>query len=311
MLAAIKAEAWASGHPSLGDSYFHEFLPLVKFRGGVKRFASAFEFDRFDVDPDHGLPAQKAYLDRLLRTARDSRQVAVFKFCRSMGRMPWLMRAFPEAAHVVVLRSPASQWSSYWGQYKKFQNAWFLAAPYRVLGRNLETPKVLRAIDALGCDARSLERLAFQTEEAASASVQRLPVEANYRVHLAHWVLCMLSLDKNLDAVLDSDMLAHSRPYGLESAEVLARVTGLKPDFSDAKPTDTGKFLCSASASAEPDELEDMDPSRIAELHRQASVFAERELGEAGQFARSIIVSKLEQATLQILTGDLASMVRG
>ena len=313
-LGAIHADSWASGHPALERPYFHEYLPLVRSRKffpprkGVKGFKVGFELDRFGPEPWPGARSLKAYLDRLLKTARKSRRIGVFKFCRSMGRLTWLMDTFPQVAHVVVLRSPASQWSSYWGQWKKYGNPWFMMAPYRVLGNNLETPLVRRAAQSLGCDLDALNRLAMETESIALDSIQKIPIEASYRVHLAHWTLSLMSLNERLDAIIDSDKLSYSSSYAQECAELLTRITGLHPDFSDAHPTDTGKFLCTLAGGPGADPLEGMDPDGATMAHQSAVAFASRELGPDKSFALKLIRSKLSQATEQILTGELARL---
>ena len=302
-LGEIRAESWDSGHPAMEEPYFQEFFPLVKPEGGVRGYLPSFELDRFDLAPKEEAPDLKIYLDGLLAAAEAEGRVPVFKFCRSMGRLPWMRHAYPGAVHVAVIRNPAGQWSSYWGQLQKNKNPWFMAAPYRVLGGNLGVEKVQRAVRAFGLDEGSLETLAGQAEAEASESVKALPAGLSYRTHLAHWTLCQMSLEEGIDGLLDSDLLALSKTYGAHCTAHLGELAGIRPDFADAQPARAAGTARSAMAWMGIEAKDAMD------AHFVASAFAEGELGGTNPFALSVIQSKLALANQQAWLGGAAYLM--
>ncbi len=302
-LSKIRTGSWESGHPAMAVPYFSEFLPLVRPEGGVEGFDPSFELDRFDLEPDAEAPALEAYLQGLIQAAKDEGRAAVFKFCRSMGRMPWMIKRFPDACHVAVLRNPASQWSSYWKQHRGQNNPWFVAAPYRVLGGNLEVPKVQRAVRALRCDEASLAALAGQTEAEANESVKRLPAALSYRTHLAHWVLSQMSICEGLDGLLDSDLLALSRAYGAHAEALFSEKAGLRPDFSSTEP------LQAAETAIPGQDWMGVDRREAIDANLAAAAFAESELGAGNRLALSVVQSKLGFANQKIWLGGPSYLV--
>lgn len=302
-LAKIRTGSWESGHPAMAVPYFSEFLPMVRPEGGVEGFQPCFELDRFDLDPETEAPELAAYLQSLIQAAKMEGRAAVFKFCRSMGRMPWMIKHFPEACHIAVLRNPASQWSSYWKQYWNQKNPWFIAAPYRVLGGNLSVPKVQRAICALRCDEGSLAALASQTEAEANESVKALSPALSYRTHLAHWVLSQMSISKDLDGLLDSDLLALSGAYGAHASAHFAERSGLRPDFSSTEP------LQAAEVATPGQDWMGVDRREAIDANLAAAAFAESELGEGNRLALSVVQSKLGLANQKLWLGGPSFLV--
>jgi hypothetical protein len=127
IIDSMRAEGWASGHPELEAPYFVEYAPLLEQPLGVHGFQSRFSYeDYYALDPDL-VAAQSAYLQGLLDLAASQGKRAVLGFCRSLGRMPWLVKAFPDALHVRLERDPVSQWMSGFRQFTGGDNAYFLA----------------------------------------------------------------------------------------------------------------------------------------------------------------------------------------
>lgn len=302
-LAKIRTGSWESGHPALAMPYFSEFLPLVRPEGGVEGFEPTFELDRFDLEPEADVPGLEAYLQGLIQAAKIEGRTAVFKFCRSMGRMRWMIKHFPNACHIAVLRNPASQWSSFWKQHRDQNNPWFVAAPYRVLGGNLDVPKVKRAIRAFNCDEDSLAALADQTEAEANESVRRLPPDLSYRTHLAHWTLSQMSICESLNGLLDSDLLALSRAYGDHAAALFNERAGLCPDFSSTEPLKAAEIAISG-----PDWM-GVGRREAIDANLNAAAFAESELGISNRLALSVIQSKLGFASQKIWLGGPSYLV--
>lgn len=304
-LSAIRPEAWASGHPELEAPYFQEYLDLTRPRGGVKGYSPSHEVDRFERMPVLDRFRQGRFLRRLVARAQAEERVAVMKFCRSMGRLPWMLEAFPRATHLAVVRNPVSQWSSFWSQWRRHGNPWFVAATYRVLGRNLRTPRVQSAVQAFGLDGDCLARLGAMPEPRALVEVQTLPVELSYRVHLAHWTVGMLSLDSRLDAILDSDQLATSEAYRSSRLEAIRNATGLDLSFASARSGDSGKHLLLAAAGTGFEAMGGLDLDRIIALHGLAEAFASRELRESGgRVALASLRAKLGDANRQFAQSD-------
>lgn len=305
-IASATPDAWASGHDGLGSPYFEEYLDLLHKERRVEGYSRAFEVDRFTPIPWWRNLGQRSYVRGLIAHSKGAGQVAVLKFCRSMGRLPGLLRDFPGAAHFVVLRNPASQWSSYWSQWKRHGNPWFMTAPYRVLGQNLSaSERTRRVVRALGLDESLLAHIAALPEAAAMVAAQEMPVEVSYRAHLAHWTLCQLSLDARLDGILDSDLLSTSASYREECSASFSRVTGLNPTFGDARHSENESFLQFGETGATAPAFDGMTLDQVLSLHLAADRFASQELGSAEEkFALKIIRSKLQHANQIVSGGD-------
>jgi hypothetical protein len=298
----VRSDLWSSGHPELKDPYFREFIPLMDGRGAPSRHETDFELDRFDPAPDAAYPALKAYLDSLVSAAEKQGKTAVLKFCRSMGRLRWMIRAFPDAAHIVVIRNPAAQWASMWSQMSRHGNPWFVAAPYRVLGGNLDSSRVRRVMDALGCDTPGFHALASMKPEETGEPVRAMSLELSYRVFLAHWVLSALSISKEVSVIVDSDLMGLSPRYGELCGERIRNLTGLAPDFSNARPS---RF----SAKSRPAEMwMGLDARSVIGWHMAADDFVQSEIGAdpAEGLALSVIRSKLAMGNQQAMLGGSA-----
>lgn len=306
-LMSVRADGWHSRHPRLSEPYFSEFLPLMAEGRGLPLFDPAFDADRFNLSPGEDLPGLRAYLESLLAASERRGKVAVLKFCRSMGRLRWMVRAFPDAAHVVVIRNPAAQWASAWGQMDRHGNPWFVAAPYRVLGANLHVDRVRRIMEALECDEPAFHAMSSLGEVEGGERVGTAPLGLSYRVALAHWILNALSVSGEVSAIVDSDLMGLSHRYGRQCAEQLHKVTGLRPDFSDAQP---------ASISSEPRSPKawmGLDAESVIGWHLAADAFVQSEIGAdaSERLALSVIRSKLVLANQQAMLGGLAFQASG
>jgi hypothetical protein len=225
-----------SGHPPLGTPYYEEYRSFMQERGrGVVGYRKRFDTDRFGDVPDAEFPAMRAYLQNLCDRSIGQGKVPVLKFCRSQGRLPWLKRAFPQAVHAVVLRNPASQFASGWLLKQEWSNAFFVAAPFRVLGLNQAEPVVKRVIETLGVSLPSIACASAEAYAAACEQYARTAEGSNaYRAFVALWTLCASRM-VDADLAIDTDLLGQSPVYASElRAQFRARV-GVTPDFSGAR----------------------------------------------------------------------------
>lgn len=306
-LASLRADAWDSGHPHLEKPYYDEYLSLMPEQAtGVAHHDPAFDLDRF-TPLDAGMQQRlRRYLDTLLKAAQQHDQVAVLKFCRSMGRLPWLAQAYPDALHVAVVRNPAAQWASAWQQLKKSGNSWFIYAPYRVLAGNLDCNRVVRLLNALGCEVSS--NWATLPHAHGDAYLRSARPEAHYRVFLALWTLNMMMLSEHLDAIVDSDLLSLSPLYGERCATMLREQCGLRVDFGNAHPSPV------SSAPRNPTDWLGLSAREAFHLHEAVDQFVRDELGELNRqsgpgtptstpLALSTIRAKLALANRQTLFG--------
>src|SRR5262249_9526968 len=69
-------------------------------------------YDRFLLRPDELDDELRTYLERLLKTAFDSKRVPVLCFCRSQMRSAWMKKTFG-GVHIAQIRNPADQWLSF------------------------------------------------------------------------------------------------------------------------------------------------------------------------------------------------------
>ncbi len=224
---------WDSGHPAMAP-YWSEFAPLLApGQAGVPGFRLDFATEDAFVAADEPQPALEAYLQGLLRHAEERGRVAVFKFCRSLGRAGWMRQRFPQALHVAVLRRPQALWESARRQFEANGNPYFLAMPLLLLARNACAPTVIRSCRALHVP---LPRLRQADPRRAMATcrvmLDQLSWDDRYRAFLAFWLASALSVLAADCLFVDADMLAWSADYRDEVAATMARASGLAPSFA-------------------------------------------------------------------------------
>jgi hypothetical protein len=244
-LASMTGENWPSGHRGLDRPYFDEFRPLLNRNGpGVEGYHTRFAADDFFTAPDTALPQLDHYLRRLIRTAQERGEQPVLKLCRSVGRIGWMQRHFPEAVHIVVLRNPYAQFASALRQFVLYGNAYFLAMPpLLLLAMHRNLPAVNACIRHLGTELPSPpECHSLRGRQAAyEASVRCSSPAAWYRNFLAFWVLAAGAMRGTVDLTINSDLLERSNRYRRQCEVELATLTGQTVDFGDAVCSDSAR----------------------------------------------------------------------
>ena len=171
----------------------------------------------------------------LLDQAATQGHQPVLKFCRSIGRVGWMQRNFPDAVHIVVLRNPATQFGSAYWQHVHNANPYFLAMPTLTLTRNRDHACVAQAVETLGVNLPAIP--AEADDEVALAACydhlrQTLP-EDWYRSFLAWWTLAAFSIPETVDCVIDTDLLSLSTSYRTMSQRDLIELTGVPLELGD------------------------------------------------------------------------------
>jgi hypothetical protein len=228
---------WTSGHPPLKAPYYDEYRPFMQERGrGVAGYRKSFATDRFGSVPDREFPALQGYLKNLRDHAIEQGKVPVLKFCRSSGRLPWLKSAFPDALHAVVLRNPASQFASGWLLHQQWSNAFFVAAPFRVLGLNQAEPLVRQVIELCGVQLPPGAPGSVEDYAALCEQYVRTVEGINaYRAFLALWTLAAVRMIDDVDLVIDVDRLGQVPAYAPELRAQIRLHTDAIPAFNGAK----------------------------------------------------------------------------
>jgi hypothetical protein len=226
-----------SGHPPLAAPYFDEYRPFLRDDArGVAGYDRRFSVDRFTREPDATFPSLLSYLHALSEHTTGQGRVPVFKFCRTGGRLPWLRRAFAEALHVGVLRNPASQFASGWLLRQQWSNAFFVAAPIRVLGLNQTDPLVREVIAVCGVRLPPLPPMPEDAYAVACEQFARTVDSDNaYRAFIALWILCALRMGEGVDLLIDMERLGESREYASGLRAAFEAQCGLLPDFTSAR----------------------------------------------------------------------------
>ncbi|SMG26858.1 hypothetical protein [Paraburkholderia susongensis] len=242
-LATSTADSWRSGHPKLEKPYFAEFAHLLEPSGqGISGYEERFSIDRFSGQTPDGAGQLQAYLCKLISAAHERGGVPVFKFCRSLGRLPWFRSTFPDAVHIVVEKNPISQWRSCWDLLATHGNPHFVAVPFAVLALNRDTPVVEQMLEGLHIDLPRISR--ESTEKPFGACLDFFkqhvmnvaPADA-YRAFLAHWLLASQHATTHADAIFDCDLAARSPAYTRAAERWVADLTGLEPSFGSARQT--------------------------------------------------------------------------
>jgi len=206
----MRPGSWQSNHSETAP-YFEEFRDLIPPRGrGVALYQPRFAFDGFFRAPDDPAdPALESYLGSLMAGPLAEGRLPVLKFCRSMGRVGWFERRFPDALHAVVLRNPVAQYQS--GQYllQEQRNRYFALAPMLVLARNVRHPAVREAALALGVSIPTLysDHMDYAVE-ICWLHVRRVSAAERYRGFLAFWTLCAVAALDSEALVIDLDAIA-------------------------------------------------------------------------------------------------------
>ena len=211
-IARLRPGAWNSGHAG-ATPYYSEFRELLARRGrGVAGYQERFATDRYFLDEDARDPDLEAYLGSLISHARDAGRVPVLKFCRSLGRVAWMRRRFPDAMHAVVLRDPQAQWRSARQQLDMAGNRYFLVGPLLILARNSGHPLVAEACSKLGVRLPSLPsggNLSFD-QEICWRHLAKLGWADRYRSFLAYWTASAITALQDDVLPIDSDALLES-----------------------------------------------------------------------------------------------------
>lgn len=229
ILHQLRPAAWDSGHPDAERPYFEEYAPLLSATiRGAAGYRVRFAYEEYFSAPDAELPELAAYLRTLVELARERTTFAALKFCRSSGRVGWMRRTFPDAAHVVVLRNPWSQWLSGLRSYLDHENPYFVAVPFVVLTLHPEHPQLAAARDALKVRLAPLNAAGLEARyRACCAAVRVVPRAVLYRAFLALWLASAAEAIAHADAVVDSDHLCASPAYRAFAERDLARLTGI------------------------------------------------------------------------------------
>jgi hypothetical protein len=266
-LGSTNAESWASGHQGLNRPYFDEFRPLLRpGRPGVPRYQSRFATSGFFATSDSPLPGLNRYLRGLIDAAQERGEQPVLKFCRSIGRIGWMRRHFPDAVHIVVLRDPFSQFASALRQYVRNGNAFFLTMPWRLLAADRDLPPLSACIRHLEVE---LPRQA--DERACDASLRAGTPASWYPGFLAFWVVTAATIPDEVDLVVDSDALANADAYRRRCEIDLARLTGRMVELDSAN--------CPGEEDAP--ESPGLRRSEVLRAHAGAEAFLAEQFGTA------------------------------
>jgi hypothetical protein len=260
-IAQFRPDSWGSGHGG-GAPYFTEYSDLLKSGGGVAGYRRRFAFDDFFAGPDRDDAPLRGYLASLLDLAHREGRLPVLKFCRSLGRVPWLARNFPRALHVVMMRDPVAQWRSARLQMERDLNHYFVLAPFLILSRNATHPLLEAAVRAL--DVSLPPRLSDDlgvTRTVCWRHVQKLDWAARYRAFLALWAATSVAALAGDAMLVDADTLCD--PDLRQAAELgLSAAIGVDVALADtAHPAAAAHWLGSAA------EAEDAARAALAALN--------------------------------------------
>jgi hypothetical protein len=237
-LTRFSPGSWDSGH-SPGAPYFAEYIPRLRRRAfgrrrGIDGYAPRFAFDDFFRDPAEDDPELRAYLSGLIAAAHAEGRLPVLKFCRSLGRVPWMARHFPDALHAVVLRDPVAQWLSTRRQMEFAKNRYFVLAPFVILARNASHPLLADALARLHVPMPPhLARDLGVTTQVCWHHVRGLTWAERYRGFLALWAASSVTALQSDAMIIDSESLLEHTPHGAAVEQALGRAAGFPLSLFD------------------------------------------------------------------------------
>jgi hypothetical protein len=251
-LARFSPASWDSGH-SPGAPYFNEYAPALRRSGrGIAGYDPRFAFDDFFRDPGDDDPALRAYLAGLIESARAEGRIPVLKFCRSLGRVPWLARHFPHALHAVVLRDPVAQFLSARRQMTHGGNRYFIVSPFIILARNASHPLLADAIARLGVKLPPhVSRDLGITRLVCTHHVGRLTWAERYRGFMALWIATAVTALRAGVTIIDSERLGGDASHRTEVQHALADRLGLEADLFDGYRPAPGAGWAGTDADAQ------------------------------------------------------------
>jgi hypothetical protein len=283
----LRPDSWPSGH-GIGAPYFAEYLPLLSAAGGVHGYAARFAFDDFFRPPEQDDPALECYLRGLIANAGEENRLPVMKFCRSLGRVPWLEARFPDMLHVVILRNPLAQWRSARRQMEQNGNRYFVVAPFVILARNASHPLLADAAERLGVKCPpglglGLTRDLSVTTDACWRHVSRIGWQDRFRAFLALWLASGIISVQGTATLLDADRLSDEPLLRGAAETALGQAVGITLDLM---PGTTGAVQTTAGA-----EPESMDGAAALQA---ALSFLREHAGTMSSDRAAILASKLQ-----------------
>ena len=237
----LRPDSWKSGHGT-GAPYFAEFQARLRpngigVRGGVRGHSARFAFDQYFTSDDAVDPALEAYLRGLMEAASLEGRLPVMKFCRSLGRVGWMERHFPDVAHAVILRAPTGQWLSARQQMEQNKNRYFILAPFVILARNADHPLLADAMARLAVKVPPrLSRDLGITTDACWRHVQRLDWPARFRGFLALWAATGIAALEGDAALIDADALASDPQHRGMAERLMGGAAGASVDLMPDPP---------------------------------------------------------------------------
>jgi hypothetical protein len=97
-------------HPELDRPYFFEYTPPDISEIIESHFHPSFSFKLYFTNDER---ESRDFIEYLKVLGRARTKLAMFKCCRTIGRLEVLRRAFSEALHIALIRDPISQFESY------------------------------------------------------------------------------------------------------------------------------------------------------------------------------------------------------
>lgn len=215
-------QGWASGHPHLNAPYFSEYRPLLQQEGGVAYYLTRFAAQSYyEAETDD---VQARYVENLIHHARQSGQIPVLGFCRSMGRVPWF-RAF-EGLNIATWRNPWDQWVSCRDQALKQQNWYFLFRFLLFAAFGSRHPRFAPFFRDLGLPPAPAG-IAREQLTALLAYFEVASPDILFPVFLRVYMLDTLIALEHADHVVDLDALSEDASYREKLTAELRDCTGL------------------------------------------------------------------------------------
>ncbi|WDL95239.1 hypothetical protein [Alicyclobacillus sp. ALC3] len=210
--------SWHSRHSDT-EPYFLEYEALLNGDGkGIHGFREEFSFQNYYV-VNEDLPHQREYLENLLRLARTRGTTPVLGFVRSLGRLEWMRRNFPDAYHIVLVRNPAQQWYSGYSIYKETKNVYFMNV-YRSIGINPGNHEYMQE---------------FKRQAGEALHTDEVRLDFLYEYFLQVYATSTMDAVRQADLIVDMDRLSQSVAYRDYVTEQIAEHTDCRPNFSGAR----------------------------------------------------------------------------
>jgi hypothetical protein len=220
-------------HPRLDRCYLDEYRGVLRKDGpGVEFFQKSFSFDLFCLSGRERSPAQRRYIDDLIRAAGD--RIPLLKFNRTAMRTSWFKHEYPKSLNLYLVRNPRDQWQSYFKLFQRTGYESFFVMDLLAVSVNKKQACFKPLVEQL--PLLEYHDDSYDREEAFyKILLGAYTEEEKYMIFYYLWLNAFFSNLLSADFVLNINLLSKDSSYRQNVHHYLQEQGLGEVDFEDAK----------------------------------------------------------------------------